>query len=271
MQPFIVMCAPNGARKTKDDHPDLPITPAELADCAESLIEAGASIIHVHVRDDDDAHSLDVEQYRNATAAIRGRVGDNIVIQVTTEACGKYLPEQQMAMVRELKPEAVSVALREICPDSAAEAAAGEFYAWMCDEKIIAQHILYSRDEVARFEALRLRGVIPDRKPFVLFVLGRYASNLTGDVGELDAFIQEAAAETVWAVCCFGNTEHDAVVAAANAGGHARVGFENNQVLPGGAPAGSNADLVALAVNAARTASRDIATADDVRSLFSPA
>ena len=66
--PFIVMCAPNGARRSQADHGRLPVTPAELADCAESIHAAGASIMHVHVRDDDGAHSLDVDRYRDAIA-----------------------------------------------------------------------------------------------------------------------------------------------------------------------------------------------------------
>jgi uncharacterized protein (DUF849 family) len=253
MNPFIVMCAPNGARRTKVDHPALPITPDELADCAESVLDAGAALIHVHVRDDNDAHSLDVERYRRATAAIRERVGENIIIQVTTEACGIYKPDQQMAMVRELRPEAVSVALKEICPDVEAESKAAEFYGWMHRVGVMAQHILYSPDDVARLESLRSRGVIPDESPFVLFA----------------AFVDAASDDTTWAVCCFGETEHDAVVAAANTGGHARVGFENNLESPGGDVAISNTVQVANAVAAGRSAGREPAGADSVRAWFS--
>mgnify|MGYP001811680778 CR=1 FL=1 len=266
--PFIVMCAPNGARKGKQDHDRLPITSNELADCAEAILAAGASIIHVHVRDDEGGHSLDVDRYRHAIAAIEGRVGDKLVIQVTTEACGIYSPQEQMQLVRELRPEAVSVALREICPDLAAEVDAAAFYRWMHDSNIMPQHILYSVEDVSRFEILRQSGVIPDPRPFALFVLGRYTDDLTGDVAELDALLQAACEDTIWAVCCFGKTEHAAVVAAAQNGGHARVGFENNLQLPDGGAAPDNAALVALAVDSGRESSREPASADDVRSLL---
>ena len=266
--PFVVMCAPNGARKTKDDHPALPIEPAELADCAAGILAGGASIIHLHVRDAGGAHSLDTERYREAIAAVRERVGDALVIQVTTEACGIYTPDQQMAMVRELRPEAVSVALREICPDDASESAATDFYAWMNDARVMAQHIVYAPEDLQRFAALRDRGVIPDPSPFVLFVLGRYSESLTGDVAELDAFIDATPPDVTWAVCCFGRTEHEAAVAAAQAGGHARVGFENNLWLPDGQVAGDNTALVEVAAEAGRRAGRTIATADDVRGMF---
>lgn len=266
--PFIVMCAPNGARKTKDDHPALPVTPAELADCAVSIADAGASMMHVHVRDDEDGHTLDVGRYRDAIAAIHGRVDDRLVIQVTTEACGIYERDEQMAMVRELRPEAVSLALKEICPDRDAESEAEAFYRWLVSERIMAQHILYSSDEVERFASLLERGVIVDEKPFVLFVLGRYAENLTGDPAELDALVSATPERVTWAVCCFGRTEHDAVRRSAGLGGHARVGFENNLILPEGGTADDNTDLLRLAVAAGKEAGRPPATADDVREWF---
>ena len=262
------MCAPNGARRNRRDHARLPITQAELADCAEAILDAGASMMHVHVRDDAGGHSLDADRYRAAIAAIRERVGDKLVIQVTTEACGIYKPDQQMSMVRELRPESVSVAMRELCPDDAAETVAAAFYRWMIDNGVLPQHILYAAEDVLRFEALRGKGVIPETRPFALFVLGRYAENLTGDVAELESFTDAVSDDVVWAVCCFGSTEHQAVLSAVKQGGHARVGFENNLQLPGGGQADGNDDLVRLATDAAIGHGLQIATADDVRKIF---
>jgi 3-keto-5-aminohexanoate cleavage enzyme len=59
MTPLVVMVAPNGARRTKADHAKLPITPAEIAAEAARCAEAGASILHLHVRADDGGHTLD--------------------------------------------------------------------------------------------------------------------------------------------------------------------------------------------------------------------
>jgi len=267
-QPFIIMCAPNGARKNKNDHPALPISDRELADCAESVLREGASILHLHVRDEKGAHTLDADRYRSAICAIRDRVGQQLVIQVTTEACGLFDRQQQMATIRSLKPEAVSLALRELCPDDDAESAAAEFFAWLNRHGVLTQYIVYSADEVARFEALRRRGVISDVTPFVLFVLGRYSEDLVGDVKELGAFVAAASPDTVWAVCSFGQSEHAAVEAAASMGGHARVGFENNLVLPNGEKATDNAALVRLAAERGHAVSRSPASAEDVRQLF---
>ena len=107
------MSAPNGARRQKKDHPEIPISPDEMALCAEQILQAGASILHLHVRDDDGSHSLDVDRYQNSINAIKNKVGDQLIIQATTEAVGIYDRHQQMEMVKKLRPEAVSIALRE--------------------------------------------------------------------------------------------------------------------------------------------------------------
>ena len=265
-KPYIVMCAPNGARKTKADHPALPISPGELADCAESILNAGASIMHVHVRDDEGRHSLDVNKYREATDAIRDRVGDRLVIQITTEACGIYTPAQQMEIVRELKPEAVSLSLKEFCPDDTTEAVAKEFFAWVHAERVMAQYILYSPEEVTHFVELRNKGVIPDKRPFVIFVLGRYSDDLTGDPRDLESYAANADDDMEWAVCCFGKTEQTAASLASAMNGHARVGFENNLLAPDGGTATDNAALVRLA--AVCQGDRPLARASDVRKMF---
>ena len=108
--PFIVMSAPNGARRGKADHSAIPLSPHELAENAQAILDSGASILHLHVRGEAEQHTLDPQRYRAAISAVREQVGNRLVIQIPTEACGIYSAEQQMAVVKELKPEAVSIA-----------------------------------------------------------------------------------------------------------------------------------------------------------------
>ena len=105
--------------------------------------------------------TLDVEAYEAASAAVRDAIGDKLILQATSEAVGMYQPAEQMAMVRGLRPEAVSMAIRELVPDDASERDAAEFFAWLGRENISPQYILYSEDEVRRFMDLRRRSVIP--------------------------------------------------------------------------------------------------------------
>lgn len=270
--PLIVAVAPNGARLTKADHPAIPITPDELARTAAECIEAGAAMIHLHVRDKDQRHTLDADAYKAAIAAIRREVGQRIVIQVTSEAVGIYRPDEQMAMVRAVKPEAVSLAVREIVPDAAGEKTAADFLAWVAKENICPQYILYSDADVRRFADLRARGIVPGVRPFVLYVLGRYTKGQVSAPTDLLPFLAaQDDASVPWGMCAFGARENACAVASAALGGHVRVGFENNRLLPDGATAPTNAASVALVVAAARAMGRPTADADGARAHLSPA
>lgn len=267
--PLVIMSAPNGASLQKSDHPGVPLSPAELADCAESILPLGISVLHLHVRDERGNHTLDAGHYREAIAAIRERIGDRLILQVTTEAVGIYDRRQQMAMVRELKPEAVSLALRELCPDRASQDEAGEFFRELQEERVWPQFILYSPAEAARFDALRQDGYFGHERPFALVVLGRYNDSEEGSPAGLESFLAAAEMDAFpWAVCCIGSREGEAVRYAAELGGHVRIGFESNRLLSDGTPATDNAQLLTeeLKLLAASGAShRRVASAEWVR------
>ncbi|PHR62848.1 MAG: class III aminotransferase [Robiginitomaculum sp.] len=267
--PFIIMSAPNGARRQKLDHPILPITPAELAECAKQIVAQGASILHLHVRDKQNQHSLDVEQYRSAISAIRASVGDQLLIQVTSEAVGKYTRFEQMQMVRDLKPEAVSLALREICPSEKELPEAAEFISWMQEERVFPQYILYDQSDIGRFTSLLARGVIETQFPFVLLVIGRKQSSQI-DSNLERAKMLDAALELPcpWAICGFGLHEKQCVSFATENAGHIRVGFENNILRNDQDLLQNNAEMIGYCAEIAKTASRPVASIDDVRSMF---
>ncbi|MBA3517048.1 MAG: 3-keto-5-aminohexanoate cleavage protein [Rhizobiales bacterium] len=261
-----VAVAPNGARRTKADHPALPMTPAELAGAAAECLDTGAAMIHVHVRRSDGLHVLDADAYRSALAAIRAAVGDQLVMQITTEALGLYSPDEQLAVVRDVKPEAVSIALREVVPDSAAEAAFIDFLHWAAREEIVPQVILYTPGEAGRLAELVRRGDLPWEDVPVLFVLGRYAAGQLSQPTDLLPYLADRAPRfRDWMVCAFGRDETACVVAAALLGGDVRVGFENNLWLPDGSVAPSNVASVAATAQALRRCGRALASADDLR------
>ncbi len=268
--PLIAAVAPTWGRLSRADHPALPVTVDEIAADAAACRDAGASLIHLHVRDADNGHTLDADAYRTAIKAIREAVGDGLIIQVTTESMGLYEAPAQMAAIRDLRPEAVSMMIRELVPDAAAEAAAAEFFAWLEGERIFAQYILFSAEEVIRFADLRRRGVVPGDAVSVLYVLGRYKPGRKSEPADLLEFL-EAAGEPAWhwSMCAFGAKEGAAALTAAALGGHARVGFENNRLLADGALAPDNAALVAQLVRGARLMGRPLADADAARALLS--
>lgn len=266
--PFIIMSAPNGARRQKADHPALPITPSDMADCAEEIVEAGASILHLHVRDDQNKHSLDVDRYRASIKAIRERVGDKLIIQATSEAVGIYSRHQQMAMVKDLKPEAVSLALREICPSDDELGDTAEFIEWLSKEHIFPQYILYDEQDYARFETYQQQGVFMSDNPFTLFVLGRFpkAADAEHNAQRLKAITKQI--DSPWAMCGFGSNEKDCVDHAAVNSGHIRVGFENNIHRSDNQLLTNNAEMIRYCVDAADSIKRPVASVADVKNIF---
>jgi len=266
--PLILTVAPNGARKTKADHPALPLTSVEIAECAAACAEVGAAMLHLHVRDSQAGHTLDADTYRDAIAAVRQAVGNNIVIQVTSEAVGIYEPQQQMAMVRDLRPESVSLAMREIVPDAVHEKSAAEFFTWMRVEAVQPQFIVYSADDLNRLDDLIARGIVPPGRHFVLFVLGRYSPGQVSEPSDLIPFLNANTLMHPWAVCAFGAREAACAAAATALGGHVRVGFENNMLLADGSRAPDNTALVTAAAASAEAIGRPVAGPGTARELL---
>lgn len=265
-EPVAIAAAPNGGRRVKTDHPAIPLTAGELAQTASECLEAGACMIHAHVRDKHGGHLLDAEAYAQAIAAIRGAVGERLVIQITSESLGVYKPEEQMAVVRAVRPEAVSLALRELAPDEASEPAFAEFLSWLRQENIVPQIILYAPDEAVRLEAMRRRGLVPFENIPVLYVLGRYTVGQTSSPADLLPFLAPGQPSfSHWMLCAFGRHERACVVAGALLGGHVRIGFENNLTLPDGSMAPSNAVQIDGAAQALKACGSSLADADALR------
>lgn len=266
--PLILTVAPNGAYKQRADHAALPLTAAELARDAKACVQAGAAMMHLHVREPDGRHSIDPGLYREALQAIQAEVGDALVLQVTSEAAGRYSPAEQVQAMQALKPRALSVSLRELERPGLAPGQFEGFFAWAAGEGIMTQVILYDEADLRRWQALRDRGTVPDAPWFLLFVLGRYRQGQVAEPRDLLPFLNAHGGPEPWAVCAFGPGELACVTAAAAFGGHARVGFENNLWTPSGAPAPDNACLVRQAASAGLATGRPLATAADLRSLF---
>jgi uncharacterized protein (DUF849 family) len=256
------MVAPNGARRSKANHPRLPLTADELGAEARACRAVGASAIHVHVRDGNQRHSLDAALYRDAIASIR-RACPDIVIQTTTEAAGVFELDHQIASVESLQPSYLSYSIAELTAQG--EARAERFLAWAADAKIAIQFILYSDADISllarlyRAKRLHLSGL-----PRVLLVAGRYSATQDSDVAEFDALYATLRAnglheETVWMTCAFGRGEMACLERTIELGGHTRVGFENAIVDSLGLLARDNAERVGMVADLAARHGRTLA------------
>ena len=262
-----IAVAPNGGRKTKADHPALPLCPDELARTAAACLEAGAAMIHLHVRTPEGRHLLDAGAYRSAIDAVRRETGDGLLIQITSEALGLYSPPEQIAVVRETRPEAVSLALREIAPSPDDLPPFLDLLAWMKREAVLPQIILYEPSEAVRLAELRDRGDLPFDDIPVLYVLGRYTAGQTSAPADLLPFLAPGQPRfSNRMVCAFGRHETACLTAAGLLGANLRTGFENNTILPDGRVAAANEELVASLAAALKACGRGLADANSLRS-----
>ncbi|MBY6056079.1 3-keto-5-aminohexanoate cleavage protein [Leisingera daeponensis] len=243
------MVAPNGARRGRGDHPQLPVTVQQTAETAAACFAAGAQALHLHVRDHAGRHSLDAGRYREALDAVQ-ESAPGMGVQITTESAGIYDVAAQLACLEALRPAAASVSVREMARDASLAARA---YALCLEAGTEVQHILYGPECIAKLRAWYQEGTVPAEMRDVIFVLGRYSPPVPADASGLAAYCDAAAdLRLKWTVCAFGRHEHACLLAAVAAGGDARIGFENNIETPEGGLQADNAASVAAFVQAAK-------------------
>lgn len=269
MSDCLIAVAPNGARKTRADHPELPVTADQIAQTARACADAGAALLHLHVRDDEGGHTLDALRYGEAISAVRSAVGTGMVIQITTEAVGRYTPAEQMNAVERVRPEACSIALREmVSGEAGSEDRYVRFLADCRAAGIWVQHILYDRDDIEGFIRLWKEGRI-DERPSILLVVGRKSVSGQADPYDLAAMLSQFGASDLgaidWSVCGFGVNETRILAAAAALGGGIRVGFENSHFRPDGSVAASNEERVSGCADLVRSLGRRLLTAEALR------
>lgn len=241
-----IIVAPNGARKTKQDHAQLPMTIEEMVTEAKACQTVGATMIHLHARDAQGRHSLEVDDNLEIYHAVKAAVGNSMIVQLTTEAVGMYSPQQQMALVKAVKPEAASLALRELISDEQSEEQGFVFFDWVAAQGILSQIILYDQADIERYFSFRERGVLPKHNQHALVVLGRYHEAQQSSPWDLRTLHLERFIEdnVRCAVCAFGAREQDCLTHALLLGLDVRVGFENNHLSSDGQLAKSNAEQV---------------------------
>jgi uncharacterized protein (DUF849 family) len=117
----IITCSVTGSLTRREDNPNLPVSPAEIAASALEATEAGASILHLHVRHPDGRPSMELDHYREVVRLIRNK-NDEVILNVTTGPGGRFQPgevdpkvagprtnfvtaEQRIAHIPHLRPE----------------------------------------------------------------------------------------------------------------------------------------------------------------------
>ncbi len=269
--PMVITAAMVGAETTREQTPYLPITAEEIAEDAVKCREAGAAMVHLHVRTPDGKPSQDTELFRAAIRAIRKRT--DILIQVSTGgAVGMSVDERcgGLRLTGEDRPDMATLTTGTVN--------FGDEVFWNPRPLVrdIARRIrgLGLRPELECFDvgmvdearALAKEGLVdlPAHFDFVLGVPGA----LTAREDALDFMIASLPEGSTWTVAAVGRHQLPYVELAAQRGGNARVGLEDNIYVSKGVLAKGNWDLVAEAAKRAKAKGRTLATPQEARKLL---
>ncbi len=267
MDKLIITAALTGAEVTRDNNPNLPITPAEIAAAAYDCYQAGASIIHLHVRNEDETSTQSAEVYKETIDLIENKC--NVIIQVSTGGAVGMSAEERLQPVF-LKPEMATLSTGSVNFGNDVFMNPPEYL-----EKFARTMLDYGvKPEIEAFDvgminnALQLvkKGLLcePLHFDFVMDVPG----GIPGTVKNLLHMTESIPPASTWTVAGMGRTELPLGTAAIILGGHVRVGFEDNIYYTKGVLAESNAQLVERIARVADIHDRPVASPDQARKIL---
>jgi 3-keto-5-aminohexanoate cleavage enzyme len=270
MDKLIVTAAITGSRITRQQTPHIPILPDEIADSAVEAANAGAAIVHIHVRDPQTGTGTqDVALFKEVVENVRARC--DVVLCLTTSGIpGQNLPcETRMASL-ELSPELASFDAGSMNLGGLLFANPPDFLELMARrmlEKGVKPELeIFDAGMIGNCLALADKDVL--KKPFHFqFVLGAPGGS-PGTVKSLVHMLDMIPPGSTWSVAGIGRAQLPLALASMALGGHVRVGLEDNIYFSRGVLARSNAELVSRVVRIAREAGREPATPKEARAIL---
>jgi 3-dehydrocarnitine:acetyl-CoA trimethylamine transferase len=284
---IFITCAVTGNLTTPDQTPHLPITPEQIADACLGAAEAGAAIVHIHVREPGSGKpSMELGYYRDVVERIRAR-NTQLILNITTGPGGRFVPspeEPRLAapgttlMVPEKRVEHIAVLRPEICtidlntmnsgkevvintPDNVRRMAKV-----MRDAGVKPEIELFDSGDIALMHDLLRDGTL-DRPPLCSFVMGvRYGFQPSPETVLYARNMLPAGAE--FTAIGIGRATFTTVAQSYLAGGHVRVGLEDSVYLSRGQLAPSNATLVHKARRIVKDLGGQIATPREARDII---
>ena len=269
MEKLIITAAICGAEVTKEMNPAVPYTVEEMVREAKSAYDAGAAIIHIHVREDDGTPTQSKARYKEVIDAILEVIPDVILIPSTGGAVGMTSEER-------LQPTELPIEMATLdcgtCNfgDEVFENTLPmmrDFGKRMMENNIKPEYECFEMGHLDSILHLIKRGQAPAGQlhfNFVLGVLGCASANINNLTWMVNAIPQGST----WCITGVGRHEFPMAVHAIAMGGHVRVGFEDNLYLSRGVLAKSNGELVEKVVRIANELGREIATPAEAREIL---
>ena len=266
----ILTVAPTGAWPSKKDTPYVPLQPKEIADEVYACWKAGASVAHIHVRDDNDKSSMDFDKFVETVSYIRATDCD-IVINLTTSGQLGLADEERMRHLIELRPELASYDCGSMnWLHSSVFENSPRFL-----EKLGNLMQKYDvKPEIEIFDAGMIYNALYYLKQGVLkaplhfqFVLGA-AGGMDATVENLVFLKSLLPPDCTWGALGIGKGHLPIMYAALAMGGHVRVGMEDNILYRKGVLAKSNVEFVERTKRIVAELNKSIATPDEARAIL---
>lgn len=262
----IITVAPTGAWPTKEHNPNIPLQPKEIAESVFRCYEAGAAVAHIHVRDDNDMGTMNIDKFTEAVELIRAQC--DIVLNLTTSGDLEATDETRMEHLIKLKPEMASYDC-----GSMNWANSGLFINHpsfleklgkvMQENNVKPEIEVFDSSFFYNAQYYIKKGVLKD-PAYYQFVLGA-AGGMRATIENL-VYLKSLLPENAqWSAFGIGKMHTPILMTAVALGGNVRVGMEDNVYYNYGKLAESNTQLVSRAVRIVKEAGRSVATPEEAR------
>lgn len=276
---IIITAALTGVLANRSQCPYIPYTPEEIAEEGLRAVEAGASILHIHARQDNGAPAYDIETYRRIGEEVKKHCPE-VIINYSTGAIG-ISNEERIHHVTALQPDMAALNMGSMNYAIYSKKAKQFYHDFVFqnpfkDIRFFLEKMREagSRPEMEVFDNGHINNAMPlidmglITKPYIFsFVMGV----LGGIPASTENLIHQARSVpegSRWQVIGIGRKQWALIAVAITLGGGIRVGLEDNFYLPEGEMAKSNGELVAEAASLVRKLGGEVATIADAREML---
>lgn len=266
MEKLVITVAPNGGIVSKEDTPYVPVTPEEIAEEVRLSCEAGASIVHLHVRNDDGTPTGDLNVYKKTIDKIQER--SDIIVGLSTVSTLDANEDQRLE-VCELEPQVASLNMGSVNFGGGALVNTPAYL----KRAAIRMNETKTKPELEVFDL----GMMENAKKLIAeghlkppyhfqFILGA-PGGAPATPKVLLGYIDNLPENSTWGVIAWEN-QYLLHTMAISLGGHIRVGFEDEIYLRPGELAKSNADFIKRLVAYANDIGRPVATPQEAEKIY---
>lgn len=279
MKKLILSCALTGAATSRAQCPHIPYTPKELGEETKRAVDAGASIVHIHAREDNGTPSWRTQVFLDIKEEVRKRC-PNVIINFSTGAIGVPI-ETRIQHIPHSKPDMAAFNMGSMNYAIYSKRQKQFYFSGIFENSFqIMQQVVkefnaagtcpemecFDTGHIRNVEPLRDMGLIPDNACYslVMGVLGGIAATPQNLMHQI-SLVPEGS---FWQTIVISRMQWRLAAIAAGVGGNFRVGLEDNFYLPNGVMAKSNGELVEAGATLARSIGREVASIEETREML---